>query len=79
MSDVNRREADILAVQMTVEQLQERDQLLTAQNEMLKVRNFLRNSYLSACISETQCSRFFHRHVPFNFVVTFLYRRRRPI
>ncbi|KAK3007108.1 hypothetical protein RJ639_016177, partial [Escallonia herrerae] len=36
ISEVNRREADILAAQLTVEQLQERDQLLTAKNEMLK-------------------------------------------
>ncbi|KAL8157876.1 kinesin-like protein KIN-12C isoform X2 [Apium graveolens] len=34
--EVNRKEADIFAIQMTVEQIQERDQLLTAQNEMLK-------------------------------------------
>lgn len=37
MSEVNRKEADVLAVQMTVEQLLEREQLLSAQNEMLKV------------------------------------------
>ncbi|KAM7488000.1 hypothetical protein LguiB_025484 [Lonicera macranthoides] len=36
ISEINQREADILASQMTVEQLHERDQLLTAQNEMLK-------------------------------------------
>ncbi|WOH15809.1 hypothetical protein DCAR_0935355 [Daucus carota subsp. sativus] len=34
--EVNRREADIFAIQMTVEQIQERDQLLKAQNDMLK-------------------------------------------
>ncbi|KAK1387409.1 Kinesin motor domain-containing protein [Heracleum sosnowskyi] len=34
--EVNRKEADIFAIQMTIEQIQERDQLLTAQNEMLK-------------------------------------------
>lgn len=33
----NQRKVDILAAQMRIEQLQLRDQLLTAQNEMLKV------------------------------------------
>lgn len=37
MSEINKKVADILAAQITVEQLQERDQLLSAQNEMLKV------------------------------------------
>ncbi|XP_021642903.2 kinesin-like protein KIN-12C isoform X2 [Hevea brasiliensis] len=37
MSEINKKVADILAAQMTVEQLQERDQLLSAQNEMLKI------------------------------------------
>ncbi|XP_059641625.1 kinesin-like protein KIN-12C [Cornus florida] len=36
ISEVNKRGQEILCVQMTVEQLNERDQLLTAQNEMLK-------------------------------------------
>lgn len=35
--DIKKREADVLAAQMTVEQLRERDCFLTAQNEMLKV------------------------------------------
>lgn len=35
--DIKNREADVLAAQMTVEQLRERDCFLTAQNEMLKV------------------------------------------
>lgn len=39
ISEVNRRQADMLNAQITIEQLQERDQLLTAQNEMLKVDN----------------------------------------
>ncbi|CDO98710.1 unnamed protein product [Coffea canephora] len=34
--EVNRREADVLATHMILEQVRERDQLLTAQNEMLK-------------------------------------------
>ncbi|KAG8658950.1 hypothetical protein MANES_03G210501v8 [Manihot esculenta] len=37
MSEINKKVADILAAQITVEQLQERDQLLSAQNEMLKM------------------------------------------
>ncbi|KAK9289237.1 hypothetical protein L1049_017711 [Liquidambar formosana] len=37
ISILNKREADIFAAQMNVEQLQERDQLLTTQNEMLKM------------------------------------------
>ena len=36
--EVNRKEADALATRMSLEQVRERDQLLTAQNEMLKVR-----------------------------------------
>lgn len=35
--EINSKKADIFAAQMTVEQLQERDHLLTAQNEMLKM------------------------------------------
>ncbi|CAI9119063.1 OLC1v1020726C1 [Oldenlandia corymbosa var. corymbosa] len=34
--EVNRREADLLATRVTLEQIRERDQLLIAQNEMLK-------------------------------------------
>lgn len=34
---VKKSEADVLSSQMCIEQLRERDQLLTAQNEMLKV------------------------------------------
>ncbi|KAK1390325.1 hypothetical protein POM88_018503 [Heracleum sosnowskyi] len=34
--EVNRREADICAIQMDVEQIQEREQLLTAENVLLK-------------------------------------------
>ncbi|KAL5781898.1 hypothetical protein ACOSP7_006927 [Xanthoceras sorbifolium] len=37
ISEMKRKEADMLAAQVTVEQLQERDQLLSAQNEMLKM------------------------------------------
>ncbi|KAJ4955937.1 hypothetical protein NE237_012720 [Protea cynaroides] len=36
---MNTKEADILAAQLTVEQLQQRDQLLAAHNEMLKMEN----------------------------------------
>ncbi|KAL2464460.1 Phragmoplast orienting kinesin-1 [Forsythia ovata] len=36
ISEVNRSKTDLLTTQITVEQLQERDQLLTAQNNMLK-------------------------------------------
>ncbi|GLT91456.1 hypothetical protein SLE2022_093420 [Rubroshorea leprosula] len=36
-SEVKRKDADILAIQMSLEQLQQRDQLLSAQNEMLKM------------------------------------------
>ncbi|XP_057475426.1 kinesin-like protein KIN-12C isoform X2 [Actinidia eriantha] len=39
ISEVNRRQDDILDAQIAVEQLQERDQLLNTQNEMLKVDN----------------------------------------
>lgn len=35
--EVSRKEADLLTTQMTLEQLQQRDQLLSAQNEMLKM------------------------------------------
>nr|XP_019705878.1 kinesin-like protein KIN-12E isoform X1 [Elaeis guineensis] len=35
--EVNQRKSDILANQVLIEQLQQRDQLLTAQNEMLKM------------------------------------------
>uniref|UniRef100_F6HE33 Kinesin motor domain-containing protein n=1 Tax=Vitis vinifera TaxID=29760 RepID=F6HE33_VITVI len=35
--EINSKKADIFAAQMTAEQLQERDHLLTAQNEMLKM------------------------------------------
>lgn len=37
ISEVYRRQNDVLAAEITVEQLQEREQLLAAQNEMLKV------------------------------------------
>lgn len=36
-SELNQKEAEILKAQVSLEQLQERDQLLSAQNEMLKV------------------------------------------
>lgn len=39
ISEINRRQTDILAAQLTVEQLRERDQLFTTQNEMLKADN----------------------------------------
>lgn len=37
ISEINKKEGDIAAAQMTLQQLQDRDQLLSAQNEMLKV------------------------------------------
>ncbi|KAM3708012.1 hypothetical protein ACJW31_02G067300 [Castanea mollissima] len=37
ISEINKKEADIFTFQLNVEQLQERDQLLSAQNEMLKM------------------------------------------
>lgn len=37
IEETNQRQADILAAQVRNEQLQLRDQLLTAENEMLKV------------------------------------------
>ncbi|OVA13546.1 Kinesin [Macleaya cordata] len=37
IKEINQREADILAAQLKVEQLRERDHMLTAQNEMLKM------------------------------------------
>lgn len=37
ISEVNRSKTDLLTTQITVEELQERDRLLTAQNNMLKV------------------------------------------
>lgn len=37
ISELKTKEADILATQIALQQLQERDQLLCAQNEMLKV------------------------------------------
>ncbi|KAF9619035.1 hypothetical protein IFM89_004379 [Coptis chinensis] len=37
IEDINQKNADILAAQVTLEQLKQRDQMLTAQNEMLKV------------------------------------------
>ncbi|XP_056168163.1 kinesin-like protein KIN-12C isoform X2 [Syzygium oleosum] len=37
MMEISHREADLFATQMTLEQLQQRDQLLSAQNEMLKM------------------------------------------
>ncbi|CAK9182804.1 unnamed protein product [Ilex paraguariensis] len=40
ISEVNRREVDIFDAHMTVEHLEERDQLLTQQNKMLKVDKF---------------------------------------
>jgi hypothetical protein len=45
ISEINKKESDIIAVEITVEQLRERDQLLSAQNEMLKV----------GCLLETVC------------------------
>lgn len=44
--EVNRREADICAIQMDIEQIQEREQLLTAENVLLKV-SFLSYQILS--------------------------------
>lgn len=43
--EINKREGDLLAAQITVEQLQERDSLLSVQNEMLKVGNATPNLY----------------------------------
>lgn len=37
LHEINKKDADILTAQLTLEQLQQRDQLLSAQNEMLKV------------------------------------------
>ncbi|OMO53413.1 C2 calcium-dependent membrane targeting [Corchorus capsularis] len=37
LSEVSKKDADMLAAQLAVEQLQQRDQLLSAQNEMLKM------------------------------------------
>ncbi|XVE82347.1 hypothetical protein DITRI_Ditri15bG0141200 [Diplodiscus trichospermus] len=37
LSEVNKKDAEILTAQLTLEQLQQRDQLLSAQNEMLKM------------------------------------------
>ncbi|OWM87999.1 hypothetical protein CDL15_Pgr016571 [Punica granatum] len=37
ITEANRKEADVLATEINLEQLQQRDQLLSAQNEMLKV------------------------------------------
>ncbi|KAL8151226.1 hypothetical protein V2J09_021034 [Rumex salicifolius] len=37
ITEINRKESNILAAELTVEQLKERDQYLTVQNEMLKV------------------------------------------
>ncbi|XP_010276535.1 PREDICTED: kinesin-like protein KIN-12C isoform X2 [Nelumbo nucifera] len=36
IDEINQRESDILAAQVTIEQVRQREQLLTAQNEMLK-------------------------------------------
>ncbi|XWS08439.1 hypothetical protein CRYUN_Cryun40dG0002600 [Craigia yunnanensis] len=36
LSEINKKDADILSAQLTLEQLQQRGQLLSAQNEMLK-------------------------------------------
>ncbi|GAY35574.1 hypothetical protein CUMW_017130 [Citrus unshiu] len=41
-SILKQREADILAAQINVEQLRERDQLLSAQNDMLKESSFMK-------------------------------------
>ncbi|KAK8279048.1 hypothetical protein V6Z12_D09G085400 [Gossypium hirsutum] len=37
LHEINKKDADILTAQLTLEQLQQRDQLLSAQNEMLKM------------------------------------------
>ncbi|XVF62368.1 hypothetical protein PTKIN_Ptkin09bG0002100 [Pterospermum kingtungense] len=37
LSEIKKKDADILTAQLTLEQLQQRDQLLSAQNEMLKM------------------------------------------
>ncbi|XWS14274.1 hypothetical protein CRYUN_Cryun36dG0108600 [Craigia yunnanensis] len=37
LSEINKKDADIFTAQLTLEQLQQRDQLLSAQNEMLKM------------------------------------------
>lgn len=46
ISEINKKEADIIAVEITVEQLRERDQLLSAQNEMLKVGYLFQTVYI---------------------------------
>lgn len=53
--EMKRKEADMLTVHVTVEQLRERDQLLAAQNEMLKVRCITMFSIM--CLT---CSFFLH-------------------
>lgn len=40
-SEINRNKADQLAIQIALEQLQEQDQFLIAQNDMLKVYHYL--------------------------------------
>lgn len=37
MSELNKKDTDVLATQISLDQLQERAQLLSLQNEMLKV------------------------------------------
>lgn len=37
MSELNKKDTDVLATQISLDQLQERAQLLSMQNEMLKV------------------------------------------
>lgn len=37
MSELNKKDTDVLATQISLDQLQERVQLLSMQNEMLKV------------------------------------------
>lgn len=55
ISEVYRRQNDVLAAEITVEQLQEREQLLAAQNEMLKVillcRHFTPTTVASSCFA----------------------------
>ena len=41
MMEINNKEKELLAAQIDVEQLEERDRLLSTQNEMLKAREIL--------------------------------------
>ncbi|XVF36294.1 hypothetical protein REPUB_Repub19eG0045800 [Reevesia pubescens] len=46
LSEINMKDADIFTAQLSLEQLQQRDQLLSAQNEMLKLSVYSWNFYV---------------------------------